>query len=63
MSSSGTPMPGLEKQRLLERVAQDGWVLRYAAVELKADKEIVAAAVAQDGRALRYAAPELKADK
>eukprot|EP01046_Picozoa_sp_COSAG06_P086287 COSAG06_NODE_32902_length_498_cov_0.949875_1_plen_31_part_10 len=24
MSSSGTPMPGLEKQRLLERVAKDG---------------------------------------
>ena len=56
-------MPGLEKQRLLERVAQDGRALEYAAAELKADKEIVATAVAQDGRALQYAAAELKADK
>eukprot|EP01046_Picozoa_sp_COSAG06_P039621 COSAG06_NODE_4707_length_4023_cov_5.646789_1_plen_125_part_00 len=45
---------GLDKQRLLERVAQDGRALRYAAAELQADKEIVATAVAQDGRALRY---------
>ena len=55
-------MPGLEKQRLLERVAQDGRALRYAAAELKADKEIVATAVAQYGRALMYAAAELKRD-
>ena len=62
MSSSGTPMPGLEKQRLLERVAQDGLDLYYAAAELKADKEIVATAVAQNGYALQYAAVELERD-
>eukprot|EP01046_Picozoa_sp_COSAG06_P087487 COSAG06_NODE_33981_length_481_cov_1.196335_1_plen_53_part_01 len=53
MSSSGTPMPGLEKQRLLERVAQDGYALQFAAAELKADREIVATAVAQRGYALQ----------
>ena len=37
MSSSGTPMPGLEKQRLLERVAQNGVALMYAAAELQRD--------------------------
>ena len=55
-------MPGLEKQRLLERVAQHGDALRFAAAELKADKEIVATAVAQNGYALRLslaAAPVL----
>jgi hypothetical protein len=62
MSSSGTPMPGLEKQRLLERVAQSGNALQYAAAELQADREIVATAVAQDGRALEHAAAELKRD-
>ena len=56
-------MPGLEKQRLLERVAEDGHALHYAAAELKADKEIVATAVAQNGEALRHAAAELQADK
>ena len=55
-------MPGLEKQRLLERVAQDGRALEYAEAELKADKEIVATAVAQNGEALQYAAVELKRD-
>ena len=49
MSSSGTPMPGLEKQRLLERVAQDGHELDYAAAELKADKEIKAVLVPPAG--------------
>ena len=51
-------MPGLEKQRMLERVAQNGSALQYAA-ELQGDREIVLAAVAQDGRALQYAAPPL----
>ena len=31
------PMPGVEKQRLLERVAQDGYALEYATAELKRD--------------------------
>ena len=62
MSSSGTPMPGLDKQRLLERVAQNGRALQHAAAELQADREIVATAVAQDGDALRYAAEELQRD-
>ena len=55
--------PGLEKQRLLERVEQNGYALQHAAAELKADKEIVATAVAQNGRALQHAAPELQADR
>jgi hypothetical protein len=56
-------MPGLEKQRLLAEVAQDGYALEDAAAELKADKEIVATAVAQNGEALEYAAAELQADR
>ena len=52
-------MPGLEKQRILERVAQDGRALAYAAAELKGDREIVLAAVAQNGRALMCAAAPL----
>ena len=63
MSSLDTPMPGLEKQRMLERVAQHDDALEYAAAELQADKEIVATAVAQYGLALAYAAAELQADK
>ena len=55
-------MPGLEKQRWLETVAQHGRALQYAAAELKADREVVLAAVAQDGRALPYAAAELRTD-
>ena len=60
MSSTGERMPGLEKQRWIERVAQQGDALRYAAAELKGDREIVLAAVAQNGRALDYAAAELR---
>ena len=56
-------MPGLERQRLLEKLAQYGyWALQHAAAELQADKEIVATAVAQDGDALRHAAVELQRD-
>ena len=47
MSSTGERMPGLEKQRMLERVAQNGRALRYAAAELQGGREIVLAAVAQ----------------
>ena len=52
MSSTGERMPGLEKQRWIERVAQDGDALQYAAAELQGDREIVLAAVAQIGDAL-----------
>ena len=59
MSSTGERMPGLEKQRWIERVAQNGMALEYAAAELKGDREIVLAAVAQNGRALSDAAARL----
>ena len=42
MSSTGEPMPGLEKQRWLEKVSQDGYgALMCAAAELKGDRGIV----------------------
>jgi hypothetical protein len=56
-------MPGLERQRMLEHVAQDGWALHFAAAELQGDREIVLAAVAQAGGALEYAAAELQGDR
>ena len=49
-------MPGLEKQRVLERVVRNGYALLHAAHELKADREIVLAALAQNGYALLHAA-------
>ena len=63
MSSTGEAMPGLEKQRVMDRVAQDGSALQYAPAEFKGDREIVLAAVAKNGFALRYAAAELKGDR
>ena len=60
MSSAGENMPELERQRWLDRVAQSGDALQYAAAELKGDREIVLAAVAQTGHALQGAAAELK---
>jgi hypothetical protein len=48
---------------MLAAVAQAGWALEYASVELKNDEEVVLAAVAQDGRALVYASAELRNDK
>ena len=62
MSSTGENMPELERQRWLDRVAQDGNALRYAAAELKGDREIVRAAVAQNGFALGHAEAELQGD-
>ena len=55
-------MPGLERQRWLERVAQNGRALGSAAAELRGDREVVLAAVAQNGCALEYAAVELRTD-
>eukprot|EP01043_Picozoa_sp_COSAG02_P030019 COSAG02_NODE_1896_length_10463_cov_8.034253_8_plen_74_part_01 len=64
MSSTGEDMPGLERQRWLDRVAQNGWALLHIApAELKGDREIVLAAVAQYGILLEYAAAELKGDR
>ena len=55
-------MPGLEKQRWLERVAQRGLALECVAAELQGDREVVLAAVAQNGDALEYAAAKLRND-
>ena len=63
MSSTGEDMPELERLQWLDRVAQDGRALEYAAAELKGDREIVLAAVAQQSHALEYAAAELKRDR
>ena len=63
MSSTGEPMPGLEKQRIIDWMAQDGSALEHLEEELQGDREIVLAAVAQDGSALEYAAAELKGDR
>ena len=63
MSSTGEPMPGLEKQRVLAAVAQNGMALRDAAPELRRDREVVLAAVARNGRALQCAAAELQRDR
>ena len=63
MSSTGEPMPGLEKQRWLERVAQNDRALMDAPAELQGDREVVLAAVTQHGRALEYASAELQGDR
>ena len=63
MSSLGGSMPGLERQRWLDRVAQNGYALGHASKELQSDREIVAAAVAQNGSALRYASKYLQSDR
>ena len=47
---------------MLERVAQNGWALADATVELKGDLEVVMTAVAQEGWALKYATDELRGD-
>ena len=53
MSATGQePVPGLEKQRWVERVAQDGNDLKYAAAALQGDREVALAAVAQAVSAL-----------
>ena len=40
MSSTGERMPGLEKQRWIERVAQNGRALEYAAAELRLSRAL-----------------------
>jgi hypothetical protein len=43
-------------------VQHDGWALRFAADELRADRGIVLAAVRQKSSALQYASAELQLD-
>eukprot|EP01044_Picomonas_judraskeda_P036358 COSAG03_NODE_16004_length_414_cov_1.063492_1_plen_74_part_01 len=62
-SCTGEQMLGLEKQRLIDRMAQYGMALQHAAADLKGDREIVLAAVAQNGGALQHAAADLKGDR
>eukprot|EP01046_Picozoa_sp_COSAG06_P029857 COSAG06_NODE_2799_length_6266_cov_19.296596_4_plen_871_part_00 len=60
-------MPGLEKQKLLERLEGAGWgamgILKKAPEELRGDKEVALAAVAQSGGALQHASDELRGAK
>ena len=59
--STMNDLPG--KEEALAKIRKDGWALKYAAEELKADRDVVLAAVRKDGRALEYAAEELRADR
>ena len=54
-------LPG--KKEALDKVSKAGWVLRFEAEDLRADKDVVLAAVSQNGLTLGYAAKELRADK
>jgi len=47
---------------VLAAVTEDGYTLRYAANDLKSDREIVLSSTRQNGRALEYAAGELKSE-
>ena len=47
----------------MKAVAQNGNALRFAAEELRRDREVVMTAVAQNGNALRFAAEELRRDR
>ena len=56
--------PALEHRGcMLAAVKQNGWVLRHASAELRADRELVLAAVGQQGAVLEFASPELRADR
>ena len=63
MSSTDEQMPGLERQRWLDLLAQGGRALQYAPAELKGDRELVLAAVKSFGGALEFASQRLKADR
>jgi hypothetical protein len=52
-----------QKSLMLMVVQQQGRLLRYAALALLRDREVVLAAVGQDGMALEYADPTLQADR
>jgi len=47
---------------VMAAVTQNGWALKYASDDLKADKEVVMAAVTQNGSTLDYASDSLKKD-
>ena len=44
-------------------MAQEGYALRFASDELKADRQVVLAAVAQHGLALQHASSALRNDR
>ena len=44
-------------------IGQNGCALRWAAEDLRADRDLVLAAVRQNGRALQYASNNLQVDK
>ena len=48
---------------MLAAMEHNGGALKFASVELLADREFVLAAVRQDYRALMYASAELRADR
>ncbi len=52
-----------DKAKVMEMVKENGWALRSASEELRADKEVVLEAVRQNGRALQYASEALRADR
>lgn len=55
---------GFNREDLLMMVIQqDGWVLRFAGVQVQANKKFVMAAVRQDGSALQFADDALKSDE
>ena len=51
------------RRLLLAAVAINGYALRHASPELRADRILVLAAVKRNGHALQYAAAQLKADR
>merc|ERR1712129_274774 len=46
-----------------DAVRQDGLLLRWATLDVKANREVALSAVKQNGRALRYVVEELKHDR
>ena len=52
-----------DREMMLQMVAQSGWALGDAAVELRKDREVVMTAVTQEGWALQYATDELRGDR
>ena len=52
-----------DRERMLERVARNGWALQDATVKLRGDRDVVMTAVAQEGWALQYATDELRGDR
>lgn len=51
------------REEVLAAVRTDGWVLRLASMELRADREVVLEAVKNCGGALQFAAAELCGDR